>query len=767
MLLFALAAYGQQKRIAIINTVDDGEEHPVGHSELSHLTDRLREIAVKILPEKSYAVMTQQSIVAFLGSQEDMVRKCKESEGCLAKLGREINADYVCQGRIGRFGKDLTIKAELYDVGSGNLVSSFTGSSKDIYGLLSVLDKETPNMLKKLPGVSSAKSIPVAGGISGVQSGADDDFYVERRYLANFTTEPAGAVLSFNGMPVANCAKTPCSAEFAEGNVRVITVLDQYETADTTISIKQNNQNINIRLKANFGVLEIKPAYSEGVGKNESWSLTINGKAYSSWENRLSPGKYGVKLSHHCYEDISFDAGINKDSREVFDMASHAKLKKGGLALSAEKDGSPVSEPVFVNGQRVGETPFSGSVAVCSEIGIGVGKEKVDVKLEHKQTVGYVHKVHSGVVRNGVLTDGRDGKKYKVVKIGSQTWMAENLNYDASGSKCYDNKPANCTKYGRLYNWETAKKACPSGWHLPSKSEYEELDKAVGGSEVAGKKLKAKSGWNTGNGYKLGTDEYGFSALPGGGGDSDGFFSGVGNVGHWWSSTEGNRYEGSNAIQKMLSAGRAYSRNVGYNYESAYLSGGDNSSLYSVRCLQDYEAEVHSSGVLKDSRDGKKYKTVKIGNQTWMAENLNYDASGSKCHDNNSANCAKYGRLYNWSTALKACPSGWHLPSKSEYEVLDNAVGGENVAGKKLKSKSGWNDNGNGTDEYGFSALPGGLGYSDDDFGSVGSYGYWWSASEINNSFGVYSRYMDYDIEYADWYNYNKNHLLSVRCVKD
>ncbi len=168
VMLLAFAAYGQQKRIAIINTVDDGEP-PVGHSELSHLTDRLREIAVKTLPEKSYAVMTQQSIVAFLGSQEDMVRKCKESEGCLAKLGREISADYIGQGRIGRFGDNLTIKVELYDVGSGNLIGSFTDeASKDIYGLLSAINNKAPDMFSKLSVGTVPVLPPIPEGISGL-----------------------------------------------------------------------------------------------------------------------------------------------------------------------------------------------------------------------------------------------------------------------------------------------------------------------------------------------------------------------------------------------------------------------------------------------------------------------------------------------------------------------------------------------------------------------------------------------------------------------
>jgi len=394
--LASLTAYGQQPaRVAIINTLDDYDSISVAN--LTYLTDKLRETAVNVLPAERFGIMTTESIVAFLGSLENTVRVCKESS-CLADLGRQVSADYVAQGRIGRFNNDLTLKVELYSVVSGNLMGSFAGSSKDIAGLLALINEKSADLFKRMLVTSGGKSPApsIAGGIGGVQvKGTDYEFAGEKRYLANISSDPEGANLSFNGVPDSRCIKTPCSVELGEGNVRIIAALEQYDIADTTVSIKQNNQSVRIRMKANFGVLEIKPAYSDGIGKNEGWSLVINGKAASSWENRLSPNKYKVELSHRCYEDLSFDVGINRDKREVFDMASYVKLKKGGLVLNAERDGKPVSEVVFVNGAQVGETPFSGSVAVCARVEIGSGREMVDVRLKHNEKVMYTQRLNT------------------------------------------------------------------------------------------------------------------------------------------------------------------------------------------------------------------------------------------------------------------------------------------------------------------------------------------------------------------------------------
>jgi uncharacterized protein (TIGR02145 family) len=178
--------------------------------------------------------------------------------------------------------------------------------------------------------------------------------------------------------------------------------------------------------------------------------------------------------------------------------------------------------------------------------------------------------------------DSRDKKKYKTTKIGKRTWMAENLNFDARDSKCYGNKTSNCDKYGRLYDWYAAKKACPKGWHLPTNAEWDNLVRYADGdegtespydSETAGKFLKAKGGWNNYKGESgNGKDKYGFAALPGGYGNADGNLSGIGNDGFWWSSNADDD--------------RAFGRNMGYDGEFIYYTYYAKSYFFSIRCLK-------------------------------------------------------------------------------------------------------------------------------------------------------------------------------------
>ena len=190
------------------------------------------------------------------------------------------------------------------------------------------------------------------------------------------------------------------------------------------------------------------------------------------------------------------------------------------------------------------------------------------------------------------------------------------------------------------------------------------------------------------------------------------------------------------------------------------------------------------SGTFTDTRDGQVYRTVVIGQQRWMAENLNFATDSSACYDNADSNCTKYGRLYNWNDAMTACPAGWRVPSDEDWDSLLVAVGGQRVedgrggyywevAGKKLKSTTGWvgldddgnSVSGNGTDDFGFSALPGGYRLSG-SFYDVGKYGHWWSTTEYGASYAWY-RYMNDYYDYVYRFYYYKTSLFSLRCVRD
>jgi uncharacterized protein (TIGR02145 family)/uncharacterized repeat protein (TIGR02543 family) len=170
--------------------------------------------------------------------------------------------------------------------------------------------------------------------------------------------------------------------------------------------------------------------------------------------------------------------------------------------------------------------------------------------------------------------------------------------------------------------------------------------------------------------------------------------------------------------------------------------------------------------------DINNYKTVTIGTQTWMAENLDYDVEGSKCYDNDQTNCEKYGRLYDWSTAMTACPIGWRLPSLEELVSLLEYLGDDNglTAGKKLKSTSC-----NGTDEYGFSALLGGKGYPSNDgryyfFIDGEGYGDWWTSMSMivgSPQPSAFNFTMVFNGDHVGGGYMPLGYGLSVRCVRD
>lgn len=199
-------------------------------------------------------------------------------------------------------------------------------------------------------------------------------------------------------------------------------------------------------------------------------------------------------------------------------------------------------------------------------------------------------------------------------------------------------------------------------------------------------------------------------------------------------------------------------------------------------CVKDPSTSI--TGNFKDSRDKHEYKWVKIGEQTWMAENLTYLPAVSPSSDGSESsafyyvynyegssiseakskgNYTSYGVLYNWEAAKIACPSGWHLPTDAEWTILENNLGA--LAGKKMKSTTEWAENGNGDNSSGFNALPGG---DRDDIGgfyNLGGTAFFWSSSE-NGSYAWYL-YLNYGNDGVGRHSSYRSNGFSVRCLID
>ena len=396
-----------------------------------------------------------------------------------------------------------------------------------------------------------------------------------------------------------------------------------------------------------------------------------------------------------------------------------------------------------------------------------------------------------------------DGNGYDTIRIGSQTWMKQNLKTTkyrtgdtipnvisnsawailASGAYCnYNNDTTNGNTYGRLYNYYTisnTKGLCPTGWHTPSDAEYTTLTTYLGGETIAGGKLKEAglSHWASPN---IGaTNESGFTALPGAYRNSSGAFFNYSYDGYWWSSTVYN------------STTNAWIRYMDFNNSDVYRAYLDKKYGYSVRCIKD--SVINLVPVPVYDVDGNKYDTVVIGSQVWMKQNLkttkyrNGDAipnltytlnwsgtlTGAYCnYDNDTNNGNIYGRLYNFyavADSRNLCPTGWHVPTDVQWATLSSYLGGDTIAGGKLKEVGSlhWTSPNDGASNLtNFTALPGGYRYQTGPYDLIGSIGLWWSSTIYSSSNAWHRGISNTDGQFGISNN-NKHWGLSIRCLKD
>jgi|GEM_PF-1148561 len=507
---------------------------------------------------------------------------------------------------------------------------------------------------------------------------------------------------------------------------------------------------------------------------------------------------------------------------------------------------------------------------------------------------------------DGMLFPGRTlDQNYRTVKIGTQTWMAENLNYGTqlngtpTGSNqndnsqvekyCYGDDVASCAADGGLYQWAEAmllpsacltasapgcggtvnsslhQGLCPAGWHIPKSTEWNTLASYLNGYTVAGGALKTTgtTQWSSPN--TSATNSSGFSALPAGYRGESGGFGQHGNTSFFWEANES-------------SPTTAFVRDLESSNESLYPSNITKTTGVSVRCLLDpvapaptftlnsgtftsaqtttitstiSGADIHyttdgsmptfasalyvgaidvkgsqtikaitiASGYaisavnsadyvvnLVDTRNSttQTYKTVTIGSQTWMAENLNIGTKVPSsdeqnqdgviekyCYSDDVNNCSADGGLYQWAEALALpnacdtsslsvcggtintnnhqgiCPSGWHIPSSMDWNTLITYLGGGSIAGGKMKTTgtSQWfTPNLGATNSSAFSALPIGIRLVTGGFNYRNDYAYFWEIDDVSDS-DAYFRILLYSDATVSENYYAKGFGRSVRCI--
>jgi len=439
------------------------------------------------------------------------------------------------------------------------------------------------------------------------------------------------------------------------------------------------------------------------------------------------------------------------------------------------------------------------------------------------------------------------GRKVQTVHIGDQVWMANNFDVKVPGSFCYENKEENCRKYGRLYTWPAVVKlsekfakavakdsiskrkpkgVCPNGWHVPTHLDYsrlnsylKDIDEAVG----VGTNLRSRTGWEESEDALSGENGFGFNGealgaykysepkmncasviktiIPGERdpktkvvapadtvyGDSCSVdptwvaslgFEGFGKLTGFWTGTE-------------VDAGSAEVRMLSYDEDDFILDTARKEEAFYLRCMMDPpdDDEIYDSTAIVDKRDENKYKTVVVGKDTWMAENLRYAADGSYCYENKDIRCRSYGRLYPWHVAMNLpadyienssaggiaaehqgiCPDGWHVPSNEEWIALGQTALNKRKGGigSALKNKEFWARGGAPISAAtGFNAMPSGNRMADGEFMELGSSTYFWTAAGGDGLGGVYWYLINSKDDFTSAEDFD-GASFSLRCVKN
>jgi uncharacterized protein (TIGR02145 family) len=444
---------------------------------------------------------------------------------------------------------------------------------------------------------------------------------------------------------------------------------------------------------------------------------------------------------------------------------------------------------------------------------VGLARQRPPKKVERIYVDGLVAATDRTDVADPAATEDSltsaldaDGNYYPTVTLGAQVWMAENLKTTRysdgtvipnvadnrawgslqTGALCYYNNDQSFKDtYGALYNWHAAvdtRNLCPKDWRVPSDNDWGALVTYLGGSSMAGGKLK-ETGTTHWTRNIDASNTSGFRAIPGGDRhDVDGLYYDLDYLVYLWSSTESSSL-------------KAWTYEIGKGSAAIRRPSPPKKDGFSVRCMRDYK--IPGPDPVRDN-EGNQYKVVRIGSQTWMAENLRATrygdgtpipnvtgneqwlatTTGAYCwYDNDPALYRNtYGTLYNWYAVADTrdlCPADWHVPSDAEWATLVDHLGGRGTAGNRLKDAGSGRWHTSSLGPSGFAALPGGFRYvhkpihqPSGAFDALGYTGLWWTATERGGG-NAWFEYLDGAAAGAYGAEDSKRSGYAVRCIKD
>lgn len=409
--------------VAVLETgADDDAKKIVSWSDRRYLTNVLREQAIKELPTyQNWIIMTRENISQMLPPDKSI----EDCEGdCLVETGKNISADYICQARVGIFGKSLTLSAELYETAGSKLIASFNGRGENVDALLEIIKQKSPvffNSIKVSKNDFSVSGIIDVGDSSGYG-------YANRKKLAlKIISSPVGAIPTIDGKVQPKCLKTPCWAMVEKGNHRIVVSNENYRDDEKVVNVVSDSQEVKFELSSNFGWLvidDIIPKFQEEgdlrVKVDGSYKLVKNGKI------PLESGVHDVQLSHPCYDPVNLKVVIKKDETETY--REKMKVSFGKMILYAMYGGNSQIVPVYIDDANAGMTPLVTDVAVCSKIEFrGTGwKETVNAKPKREGVVKVNHKLeHVPIVRNDEFEEYDESGNNVYLRENSGNYMSD------------------------------------------------------------------------------------------------------------------------------------------------------------------------------------------------------------------------------------------------------------------------------------------------------------------------------------------------------